>query len=139
MIEVILRLVGHEIDEATRALEEILSERREIAEERQYWQQQKDMPHDLHDGYDIQSWLSYAARADREMKRLAEKDFLVEERINECRTVLLGLSQRKKTLETVLIRRQLAAEKTAQRRMAREYSQRVMARAAKEANREPWD
>ena len=142
MISALVDLLEQEMNGLTRQLAEYRLERQRFAEERVYWQEilsgQGMLNHSTGDG--IAASLRYGARADREMKSLEEKDFLVEKRIKECREMLLSLAQRRKTLEKLWERRQKAAQLKAARRQERDMMQRDAARrAVREAHEEHWD
>lgn len=142
MISALVDLLEQEMNGLTRQLAEYRLERQRFAEERVYWQEilsgQGMLNHSTGDG--IAASLRYGAKADREMKSLEEKDFLVETRIKECREMLLSLAQRRKTLEKLWERRQKAAQLKAARRQERDMMQRDAARrAVREAHEEHWD
>lgn len=141
MIATLIELAEAERDRLVGTLAALVEERRVLAEERKYWRSKMGTPTiSVMGSDDIARWLTFAARADRELQNLAEKDFLVEERISECRTDLLDVSRRIETLKRVRQRRDEARQQVLQRRQGRELSQRGVARRAKEeAEGEPWD
>ncbi len=142
MIQTLMDLIDRDIDDTMRQLNELQKERRELAGEREYWRGHLTSAQaaGLEGPIDIAMRLRYGERADRELKMLVEKDFLVETRITECRNVLLQLTQRKDALREVLVRRERDRQQIAQRRQERDRTQRGIARrVAKEAERELWD
>ncbi len=141
MIVTLIELQESERDRLREMLAALVEEQRVLHEEKGYWLSKMGIPtSSLMGSDDIAGWLAFAARADRELQNLAEKDFLVEARINECRTAILGVSRRIETLQEVLQRREEGRQKVLQRRQGRELSQRGVARRAKEeAEGELWD
>ena len=131
MIARLIELVERDIDQVTQQLAQLIREQGALGAERTYWMQHLGAEAGELDSIDaIRAALQYGARADRELKTLAEKDFLVETRIGECRNILSQLSRRKEALHEVLSRRQRAEEARLARRQERDMVQRGLARRA---------
>ena len=125
MIERLIELVERDIDQVTQQLAAFIREQAELEVERAHWVQHLAPSAAEFDSIGaIRQALQYAARADRELKTLAEKDFLVEERICECRASLLAMARRRDALVQVLERRQKEADRQARRRLDREMAHR---------------
>ncbi len=135
MIGRLIELVERDIDQVMSQLAELMREQGALQSERAYWTQHLSArPLELSSSDAIRAVLQYGARADRELKTLAEKDFLVETRIVDCRNYLSQLSRRKEALIEVLARRERAQAARLARRQEREMVQRGLARhALKEA------
>jgi hypothetical protein len=140
MIETVLELLEQEMDQAKRLLSDLIRERRVLEEETRYWHRWLTDPHLLSDSSPagIADWLSYGARADRELKNLAEKDFVVEARISDCRDTLERLMRRHQALSEILGRRARARAYARQRRSEREFSQQSQVRLAAREGPDPW-
>ncbi|PSR23343.1 MAG: hypothetical protein C7B45_03245 [Sulfobacillus acidophilus] len=141
MIRTLMELVEQELDEASRRLQELLFEQAQIRQAQKYWRDRRGdvMAVDqLQDAMAIEDWLSFGRKADRELKKLEEKDFLVEERITDCRNTLLQLARRQKLLAQILIRRQDAQRRRDDRRRERELAQRGTARQAAKEEAQRW-
>ncbi len=131
MIERLIELVERDIDQVTQQLAAFIREQAGLEVERAHWVQHLAPPAAEFDSIDaIRQALQYGARADRELKTLAEKDFLVETRIGDCRNTLSQLSRRKEALTEVLSRRQRAEAARLARRQERDMIQRGLARRA---------
>lgn len=142
MIETLMELLDRDIDDASRRLADVLAERAAMHQAAAYWREQLNHPQSLEGvsdaGAGIADFLLWGAKADRELKTLAEKDFLVEERISECRNALLHLSRRRDTLKEVMARRRREAERREQRRRERDIAQRGAAREAAAKGEATW-
>lgn len=131
MIGRLIELVERDIDQVTGQLAALRREQSALAAERAYWTQHLSAPPTELSSIDaIREVLQYGARADRELKTLAEKDFLVETRIVDCRNSLSQLSRRKEALSEVLARRERAEAARMARRQERDMVQRGLARRA---------
>lgn len=141
MIEALVDLINRDMDELLRQLADLLEERHRYEMQVQYWHEHlhgRNSAFGFAQGEQIAAWLQYGERAQRELKILEEKDFLVVERISDCRDLLLSLTRRKEALTEVLNRRRLAAERLAQRRQMRDMMQRNAAQRMLQEGEEPW-
>ncbi len=142
MIETLVELLNREMDEASRGLADLMEERRLQKEAAHYWKQHlhgANVSEFMGHPGEIAGWLRFGERADRELKMLEEKDFLVETRISECRDLLLQLTRRRDALVEVVDRRNRVVRATMQRRLEKDMMQRGMARRMLQEEGEPWD
>ncbi|MCY0878377.1 MAG: hypothetical protein OWU84_05500 [Firmicutes bacterium] len=141
MIERLLEMVDRKIEEHRLELAALENELQALRGERAYWLQwlKGTVSLPLTDGPAIRDWLAYGAKADRTVKILTEKDFLVETRIMQCRTELRALAERRQRLEDILARRERHRRAVAERRAVRRLHEQAMARhAAKEGENGSW-
>lgn len=138
MIDTLLDLLGREMDQESRRLADLLFEQQEIRLAQVHWRGYLTGSPAVASGTDIAGWLNYGEKANRELKKLVEKDLVVETRISECRTTLLGLKRQHQTLTEVLDRRERAQKSAARRRQEREQAQHGAAREAAREGQERW-
>ncbi len=125
MIETLIDLIQREVDELSARLIDALQEKAQVRRQTDYWRQQLKTAQGVESTVPaIADFLNWGAKADHELKMLAEKDFLVEERICECRASLLAMARRRDALVQVLERRQKEADRQARRRLDREMAHR---------------
>lgn len=141
MIATLIDRVERELEEVSRNLKTLLDEQAQLHQTQDYWRDKlQGGPGDnqLQGGMAIADWLNFGLKADRELKNLEEKDFLVQERITDCRNTLLLLARRKDVLTHVLTRRAHAQQHRADRRRERDVAQRAMARQAAKEDAQRW-
>jgi hypothetical protein len=141
MINTLIELLDRELDEASRRLQDLLYEQAEIQQAQKYWREKRQgvlVLDQLQGGMEIRDWLNFGMKAGRELKKLEEKDFLVQERITDCRNTLLQLARRQNLLTQVLTRRQDAQRHRDERRRERELVQRGTARQAAKEEVQRW-
>ncbi|MCY0897345.1 MAG: hypothetical protein OWU33_00180 [Firmicutes bacterium] len=141
MIQRLLELLEQQMDGVQQRLFELDAERRQLQAERAFWERSLTSPLDspLTGADAIAEWLRFGEKADREVKILTEKDFLVETRITQCRMELWALAERHKRLSEVFARRQKHRRAMEERRATRQLLERALARqAAKEGERGSW-
>jgi DNA repair exonuclease SbcCD ATPase subunit len=139
MIQTLIDLVERDIEAASLQLADLEHERTRIAREVETWRAHLHFDAEAAvNGGDVAARLIFGARADRELKTLAEKDFLVETRISECRTELLALKRRQDTLREVVVRREHVRAQAAKRREERHRANQGAARKAAREGKDPW-
>ncbi len=139
MIETLMDLVGRELDAQSQRLHDLEYERTRLATEREYWRAGLTFDAASADTAGaVASILNFGARADRELKNLADKDFVIQERISECRMELVGLKRRLDVLREVMVRRESVRIQAAKRRADRERVSQGAARKAARGGEETW-
>ncbi len=138
MITTLLHLLGQELDQQSKVLADLLFEKESIEKSRIYWFNHLRTAKNTLSASEIADWLQYGEKADRELKKLEEKDFVVETRILECRLMLLQLLHRQEILNEVLARRQREGQRALGRRHERAMAQYGAAQKAAREVQQHW-
>lgn len=138
MITTLLHLLAQEMDQESKVLADLLFEKESIEKSRIYWSSHIKMTQSLLSALEIADWLQFGEKADRELKKLEEKGFVVETRILECRMMLLQLLRRQEILNEVLARRQRESQQILRRRHDRAIAQYGAAHKAAREVQQRW-